>query len=120
MQLEDQEEAFCSNKAKLRGDVSHSSQEFSDLPQDEDICNNPGEKIDRKVGYFPTDEDFVEFPESDTEEEDNSNEDAVQPETPVRVAPADNAPTALNLPDAAPSSPANTKSKSSVDCCETV
>ena len=46
MRLEDQEEAFCSNKAKLRGDVPHASQEFRDLPKNDDICNNPDEKID--------------------------------------------------------------------------
>ena len=107
MRLEDQEEAFCSNKARLRGDVPHATQEFRDLPKSDDICQNPDEKIDDgNVGYFPPDEDLQEFPESDTEEEDNV-EDAVQPETPERLAPADNAPPALNLPDAAPASPAS-------------
>ena len=94
-------------KAKLRGDVPHASQELSDLPKNDDICNNPDEKIDDgKVGYFAADEDFQEYPESDTEDEDDV-EDAVQPETPLRLAPADNAPPTLNLPDAAPASPAN-------------
>ena len=74
------------------------------------ICpNNPDDKIDDgKVGYFPPDEDLQEFPESDTEDEDNNDQDAVQPGTPVRLAPADNAPPALNLPDAgAPAYPAS-------------
>ena len=67
MRLEDQEEAFCSNKARLRGDVPHASQEFRDLPKNDDICQNPDEKIDDgNVGYFPPDEDLQEFPESDT------------------------------------------------------
>ena len=89
MRLEDQEEAFCSNKARQRGVVPPATQEFRDLPKNDDICQNPDEKIDDgNVGYFPPDEDLQEFPESDTEDEDNV-EDAVQPETPERLAPAD-------------------------------
>ena len=90
MRLEDEEEAFCSNQGSLHLDQPNRVQEFRDIKNDGDICENPDDKIDDgAVKFYSAEENVHFFPESDTEDEDEEKADNnLKPETPVLAPPA--------------------------------